>query len=45
LVAAWYEAQIADCPYELLNTLILAQVDFTSLADLESRLAANPPPP
>jgi hypothetical protein len=38
-------AQIADYPYELLEALILAQVKFTSLADLEAWLAANPVPP
>jgi hypothetical protein len=38
-------AQIAGYPYELLEALILAQVKFTSLADLEAWLAANPVPP
>lgn len=38
-------AQIADYPYELLEALILAQVKFTTLADLEAWLTANPVPP
>ncbi|MDW8213953.1 MAG: DUF4351 domain-containing protein [Roseiflexaceae bacterium] len=37
--------QIALYPFELLESLILAQVHFTTLADLEAWLAANPVPP
>ncbi|MCS7288321.1 MAG: DUF4351 domain-containing protein [Roseiflexus sp.] len=37
--------QIALYPFELLEALILAQVYFTTLADLEAWLAANPAPP
>jgi hypothetical protein len=38
-------AQIAEYPYDLLKVLIRAQVNFTTLADLEAWLAANPVPP
>jgi Domain of unknown function (DUF4351) len=39
------KAQIAAYPYEQLETLIEAQIDFTGLDDLNAWLAANPPPP
>jgi len=39
------KAHIADYPYHLLEALILAQVGFTNLADLEAWLAINPVPP
>lgn len=42
---ATIKEQIALYPFELLETLNLAQFDFTSLADLEAWLAANPVPP
>jgi hypothetical protein len=38
-------AQIAEYPYDLLKVLIRAQVNFTTLADLNAWLAANPVPP
>ena len=38
-------AQISHYPYELLETLIIAQVQFMTLADLEAWLSANPAPP
>lgn len=38
-------AQIAAYPYDMLEALNVAQVAFTSLADLEAWLAANPAPP
>ncbi|NJM07187.1 DUF4351 domain-containing protein [Candidatus Gracilibacteria bacterium] len=38
-------AQIADYPYDVLRALNIAQVTFTTLADLEDWLAANPVPP
>lgn len=44
-LSAAITAQIADYPHELLEALILAQVKFTALADLESWLTANPVPP
>lgn len=37
--------QISLYPYELLEALILAQVAFTTLTDLEAWLSANPVPP
>jgi hypothetical protein len=39
------KAQIAAYPYEQLETLIEAQIDFINLDDLNAWLAANPPPP